>query len=50
MAVYTQISEKDFTENNWKGKNVLVFGSEGFGLKKNTLDNSDFKFTKSFPS
>ena len=35
---------KDFTENNWDGKNVLLFGSEGFGVKKKTLDNSDFRF------
>ena len=35
---------KDFTLNNWKGKNVLLFGSEGYGLKTKTLENSDFKF------
>ena len=35
---------KDFTKNNWKGKNVLLFGSEGYGIKAKTLDNSDFKF------
>ena len=35
---------KDFTKNNWKGKNVLVFGSEGYGKKAKTLENSDFKF------
>ena len=44
VSAFDSRSEKDFTENNWKGKNVLVFGSEGYGLKKNTLDNSDFKF------
>ena len=27
-----------------KGKNVLLFGSEGYGLKAKTLQNSDFKF------
>ena len=37
-------ANKDFTKNNWKGKNVLLFGSEGFGLKSKTLMNSDFKF------
>ncbi len=37
-------AEKDFTLNNWKGKNVLLFGSEGYGLKTKTLENSDFKF------
>ena len=35
---------EDFTKNNWNGKNVLLFGSEGYGLKSNTLKNSDFKF------
>ena len=37
-------SNKDFTKNNWKGKNVLLFGSEGFGIKTKTLENSDFSF------
>ena len=35
---------KDFTKNNWNGKNVLLFGSEGYGIKAKTLENSDFKF------
>ena len=25
--------KKDFVEHDWKGKNVLLFGSEGYGLK-----------------
>ena len=37
-------AKKDFTKNNWKGKNVLLFGSEGYGIKAKTLENSDFKF------
>jgi 23S rRNA (guanosine2251-2'-O)-methyltransferase len=37
-------AKKDFTQNDWKGKNVLLFGSEGFGIKAKTLDKSDFKF------
>ena len=37
-------ANKDFTENDWKGKNILLFGSEGFGLKSKTLTNADFKF------
>ena len=36
--------KKDFTEHKWVGKNVLLFGSEGFGLKHQTLKQSDFKF------
>ncbi len=34
--------EKDFTEHDWNGRNVLLFGSEGYGLKYQTLKNSDF--------
>jgi len=34
--------EKDFTQHNWSGKNILLFGSEGYGLKHHTLKNSDF--------
>ena len=35
-------AKKNFTENNWSGNNVLLFGSEGYGLKYQTLKNSDF--------
>ena len=34
--------KKDFTEHNGEGHNVLLFGSEGYGLKYQTLQNSDF--------
>ncbi len=34
--------EKDFTKHGWEGKNVLLFGSEGYGLKYQTSKNSDF--------
>ena len=44
VSAFDVSAKKDFTENKWKGKNVLVFGSEGFGIKSKTLDNSDFKF------
>ena len=37
-------AKKDFTKHDWKGKNILLFGSEGFGIKAKTLDNSDFRF------
>ena len=26
-------AKKDFTDIKWKGNNILLFGSEGFGLK-----------------
>ena len=35
-------SDKDFTEVDWKGNNVLLFGSEGFGIKKHTGKYADF--------
>ena len=35
-------ADKDFTEHNWNGNNVLLFGSEGYGLKYQTLKNTDF--------
>ena len=33
---------KDFTKQDWKGNNVILFGSEGYGLKHQTIQNSDF--------
>ena len=36
--------KKDFTEHSWEGNNVLLFGSEGYGLKYHTSKNSDFLF------
>ena len=33
---------KNFTENDWKGKNVLLFGSEGAGLKEKTSKYIDY--------
>ena len=35
---------KDFTKHDWDGKNVLLFGSEGYGLKYQTKINLDFLF------
>ena len=35
-------SKKNFTEHDWNGYNVLLFGSEGYGLKFQTTKNSDF--------
>ncbi len=44
VSAFDVSASKDFTKNNWEGKNVLLFGSEGFGIKAKTLENSDFKF------
>jgi len=35
-------AEKDFTEEKWNGNNILLFGSEGFGLNKHTKKYTDF--------
>ena len=35
-------SKKDFTEIKWIGNNILLFGSEGFGLKQHTSKYTDF--------
>ena len=34
--------EKDFTDIKWEGNNILLFGSEGFGMKKHTAKYTDF--------
>ena len=44
ISAFDVSAVKDFTSNNWKGKNVLLFGSEGFGLKSKTLNHSDFRY------
>ena len=35
-------SDKDFTQIKWTGNNILLFGSEGYGLKKHTEKYTDF--------
>ena len=35
-------AEKDFTKHDWNGKSVLLFGSEGYGLKYHTSKKTDF--------
>ena len=35
-------ANKDFTEIEWKGNNVLLFGSEGSGLNQKTKNYVDF--------
>ena len=44
ISAFDISAKKDFTKSDWKGKNVLLFGSEGFGIKNKTLNNSDFKY------
>ena len=44
ISAFDVSAKKNFTDHKWEGKNVLLFGSEGFGLKHQTLKNSDFRF------
>ena len=44
VSAFDISAKKDFTKHDWKGKNILLFGSEGFGIKAKTLDSSDFRF------
>ena len=44
VSAFDVSAKKDFTKNKWEGKNILLFGSEGFGIKTKTLENSDFRF------
>ena len=44
ISAFSSHAEKSFTTNNWKGKNILLFGSEGKGLKKNTKEKADFYY------
>tara|TARA_B100000427_G_C15442946_1_gene566002 strand:+ start:58 stop:810 length:753 start_codon:yes stop_codon:yes gene_type:complete len=44
ISAFDSSAKKSFTKHKWIGKNVLLFGSEGFGLKNKTLEHSDFIF------
>ena len=35
-------ADKDFTKIKWDGNNILLFGSEGYGMKKHTEKYTDF--------
>jgi len=37
-------ADKDFVKHEWNGNHVLLFGSEGFGLKYHTIKSADFLF------
>ena len=41
-SAFDKDGENNFTEHDWNGRNVLLFGSEGYGLKYQTTKNSDF--------
>ena len=42
ISGFDKDGKKDFSENDWNGNHVLLFGSEGYGLRYQTLKNSDF--------
>ena len=42
ICAFDKKGKKDFSQHDWDGKNVLLFGSEGYGLKHHTLKASDF--------
>ena len=44
ISSFDSTAKKDFISHKWEGKNVLLFGSEGSGLKEKTLSKSDFIF------
>ena len=44
ISSFDSKAKKDFTNHKWEGKNVLLFGSEGLGLKDKTISKSDFVF------
>ena len=39
---FDKSGNKNFTKHDWRGNNVLLFGSEGYGLKYQTVKNLDF--------
>ena len=41
-CAFDKTSNKDFTKHNWEGNNVLLFGSEGYGIKYQSIKNSDY--------
>ena len=39
---FTSKSDKNFTDVKWQGNNILLFGSEGYGLNHHTKKYTDF--------
>ena len=42
VSAFDSESNNDFMQHDWGNRNVLLFGSEGYGLKYQTKKNSDF--------
>ena len=43
VYAFSSTANKKFTEIEWKGNNILLFGSEGKGIKEHTFKYADFK-------
>ena len=41
VSAFDVQAKEDFTMHDWKGKNILLFGSEGYGLKEKTIKVAD---------
>ena len=39
---FDSMGETDFTDIKWEGNNILLFGSEGFGMRQHTSKYADF--------
>jgi len=44
VSSFDSDARDDFTKHDWNGKNVLLFGSEGYGLSYQLRKKSDFLF------
>jgi len=44
VSAFDVSAKENFINHRWQGKNILLFGSEGEGLKQKSLMHSDFKF------
>ena len=44
VSAFDSSAKKSFSTHKWFGRNILLFGSEGFGLNNKTLEHSDFVF------
>jgi len=42
ISGFDKNGKNDFKKHDWKGRHVVLFGSEGYGLKYQTMNNSDF--------
>ena len=39
---FDSTAKKNFTQIKWNGNNILLFGSEGFGMRQHTIKYADF--------